>query len=747
MPNYKLRFFIVICILFHPLFFIHSNDIYTKFESQFAQNGTSKMLTGIYTYSDSYFDKAPSIFNIELARLSFGLAESYKHSQNCTLNHRKDQVISFLRKCGFENIIQDDLDVLPDQDTIGSSIASKKIKDYTLIVIAPRGSRYSKEWMSNLTVGTGDRHEGFSKAAQKIEKRFEDYIESNNITGKIKIWICGFSRGAAIANLIAADLTMADKYDSVFCYTMGTPAVSKKIEKNLTNIFNIVGRNDPVTAVPLKDWGFKRYGITYYTPAQEYDSDYLEKLSSAASIYKSLTGNDFVNNPEINEQFRQIIERLYKILPEPEDYVNLMQEDAVNAFKNKNVDDFLSIILNLIKKIDNIDEERMNYIDSLSDYISVLLYQYASGNISQVMRGEWNENISFAANLINEHSPEVYYSWLYSKDNADELFSPAHKKTLRLVLFETSSSDAVIKISDDKGFVQSFDFYGSQFDENNNELIHTMDNTPLYYFSRNGQVILSIPKDKEYYMTIISSDNLQLEYYGIEYGIDSLEGTSGDYCTLNMEADKEYKITSYVFPEYGYDGDKNQISTFGKNKYEEILIRHELEIFDNSRITITKVTGIFLILIISITILLFSFIINSIVLIVKKQLKKKWITFFLQMVLAEVVFAISEISLYYFAGVQLLYRLFGIICSMSFIFIAFEGLLQNKKTRNLIMIFLVIFLSLLNPAYNFDIYNDTINYLSYGNPFMIQLIISIFAVAVISMIICFIWIPTKIKKQ
>ena len=117
------------------------------------------------------------------------------------------------------------------------------------------------------------------------------------------------------------------------------------------------------------------------------------------------------------------------------------------------------------------------------------------------------------------------------------------------------------------------------------------------------------------------------------------------------------------------------------------------------------------------------------------------------MVLAEIVFAISEISLYYFAGVQLLYRLFGIICSMSFIFIAFEGLLQNKRTRNLIMIFLIIFLSLLNPAYNFDIYNDTINYLSYGNPFMIQLIISIFAVAVISMIICFIWIPTKIKKQ
>ena len=66
MTNYKLRFFIIICILFHPLFFIHSNDIYTIFESQFAQNGTSKMLTGIYTYSDSYFDKDPSIFNIEM---------------------------------------------------------------------------------------------------------------------------------------------------------------------------------------------------------------------------------------------------------------------------------------------------------------------------------------------------------------------------------------------------------------------------------------------------------------------------------------------------------------------------------------------------------------------------------------------------------------------------------------------------------------------------------------------------------
>lgn len=34
----------------------------------------------------------------------------------------------------------------------------------------------------------------------------KDYIEEKNITGDIKLWITGYSRGAAVANLVAGEL-------------------------------------------------------------------------------------------------------------------------------------------------------------------------------------------------------------------------------------------------------------------------------------------------------------------------------------------------------------------------------------------------------------------------------------------------------------------------------------------------------------------------------------------------------------
>ena len=50
-------------------------------------------------------------------------------------------------------------------------------------------------------------HEGFSNSKNQVGDFLKKYIKDKNIKGKTKIWIVGFSRGAAVANMLAGEIT------------------------------------------------------------------------------------------------------------------------------------------------------------------------------------------------------------------------------------------------------------------------------------------------------------------------------------------------------------------------------------------------------------------------------------------------------------------------------------------------------------------------------------------------------------
>jgi hypothetical protein len=158
--------------------------------------------------------------------------------------------------------------------------ASKAIKingtPYTLIALPIRGGGYESEWADNFTVGTDADHEGFAESAIQVVDFLTDYINEKHIAGNVAVWLTGYSRAAAVANIASARLDEAGTY-KVVAYTFETPLCAQSASGTdmeiYSNIFNIVNPNDLVSKVAPAAWGFSRYGVDKMLPVND-NSDF-----------------------------------------------------------------------------------------------------------------------------------------------------------------------------------------------------------------------------------------------------------------------------------------------------------------------------------------------------------------------------------------------------------------------------------------------------------------------------------------
>jgi len=250
----------------------------------FAQEKTS--VTGTidgrtYYYEDSYFAQDASIYNPSLSTMSYWMtvASNGCSSNNWSAPHAA--VFYYLEQLGFVNPgANEDYQKKPETDTMGAACAYKKItvggKTYTLLAIIPRSGNYESEWASNFTLGTTGDAAGFSNSAKKVVDFANEYVAKygSQFEGELKVWITGYSRGAAVANLTAGRITSAGQIggktvakENIYAYTFETPrglsteTVSVEQAKTFTNIHNIISANDLVTKVAPLNFGFIRYGI------------------------------------------------------------------------------------------------------------------------------------------------------------------------------------------------------------------------------------------------------------------------------------------------------------------------------------------------------------------------------------------------------------------------------------------------------------------------------------------------------
>ena len=157
-------------------------------------------------YTDKMFSESSYEYNHSLARFSSAISLfSYKS---------KDLIKDGYKTLGF-TISDDSIEKIKPEDATGdkanSAIGKKEITtddgQYTLVALSIVGSN-GREWITNFQPGTGDTHQYFLEGKKHVRSALDEYMEKNGLTdtSKVKILITGHSRGAAVANLLAAEI-------------------------------------------------------------------------------------------------------------------------------------------------------------------------------------------------------------------------------------------------------------------------------------------------------------------------------------------------------------------------------------------------------------------------------------------------------------------------------------------------------------------------------------------------------------
>lgn len=259
-----------------------------------------------FTYSDGYFTRSGYEYNHELAIMTMIMNQTCFSSATSSTegwDTANSNFNALMAKCGFENIdCNADAVSHPGGETIGAYAATKPLTvngvDYTLIALGVRGHNYGGEWYSNFDMGYEGDHAGFADARDKVLSFLKDYVAKYDISGNVKIWLTGYSRGAITANMVGGELDKGFNFGNVsfdtrdlYCYTFETPAGTADVNCHdavYCNIHNILNYNDFVPLVSFEKWGHARYGIDYYLPCRQYDACYAELKPEVDAQLKEL---------------------------------------------------------------------------------------------------------------------------------------------------------------------------------------------------------------------------------------------------------------------------------------------------------------------------------------------------------------------------------------------------------------------------------------------------------------------------
>ncbi len=146
-------------------------------------------------------------------------------------------------------------------------------EDRTVLALTIRATS-GAEWHSNFDIApshsdTTQFAENFLLAANEP---FEALRREAAAFEKPIVLICGFSRGAACANLAGMLWDTLVGPEDLYVYTFATPSTVRTDEYAAApydNIFNLINPGDLIPLLPPEDWGFRRAGTDVILPGDQ----------------------------------------------------------------------------------------------------------------------------------------------------------------------------------------------------------------------------------------------------------------------------------------------------------------------------------------------------------------------------------------------------------------------------------------------------------------------------------------------
>lgn len=235
-----------------------------------------------FVYNDGFLFQDNSVLSPELAKMSVGLAAA--------VYQWDDVERAILQMPNYSIVIEENFDrehTVTDNDFVRYVIAKKEGvvyngETYTIFCVPIQGTKTSYDWNSDFNIGRGENHEGFYTAHNEIMRDLYDELAKVNDPSHTIVWTMGHSRGAAVSNIVAGELTAGYSAgsngnggdldfsglvspDHIYSYNFAVPFISKSSivrDTNFRNIFNFINGDDVVPTVPLESWGYGRYGVT-----------------------------------------------------------------------------------------------------------------------------------------------------------------------------------------------------------------------------------------------------------------------------------------------------------------------------------------------------------------------------------------------------------------------------------------------------------------------------------------------------
>ena len=494
---------------------------------------TGKTASYYFNYDEAWFNQDATMYNHDLAKMSIKLAMA---AANTTPEYVEDL---------FDKLDIDENDRVisypyPTRDTIGYAIGGKRLVDdsgneTTLIIVAIRGGGYLSEWADNFNVGLTSDHAGFMRAANTVKDAIYSYLEKIKPYSNLKVWVTGYSRAAAVTNILSERLTVEARsmYNTtglsekgIYSYSFETPRPTQSdvetFNNTYDNIFSIINPIDLVPKVaPATDgWKYDRYGITYYLPGNNTHSDYSKYESALIQKYTDVIKMAGVVDSEVKTYLPENISQILYQADVFEGLVDGIAKFFINpkTYVLGNQDMITGVIESAMSEPKEPNKELRYVLDTFADVLPIMSSKFGLPSKIYKIIMEIKDCLGYA------HYPELCLSWLEAIDG--------HTVTdyCSITRYRCITCNCPVDIN-------VYDSQGKLVAAIVNDDVQKIDGSYIgAYIDVDGQKIILLPEDEEYNVEILASDTGKMTYTVIEHNIDSgAEEKVVSYYQLDIE--------------------------------------------------------------------------------------------------------------------------------------------------------------------------------------------------------------------